>query len=46
MFCRSNHIDGCGWEYENWEDPGHARSRWYDDAITFLSKAKKFINHR
>ena len=38
--CRWNHIDGCGWEYENWENPGHARQEYREKAVSLLAKAK------
>lgn len=34
--CHSNHTDACGWHYESWNNPGHARTRW-------LKKAEKTI---
>lgn len=26
--CHYNHTDGCGWHYENWTDPRHARKQY------------------
>ena len=28
MLCHWNHTDGCSWDYEDWDKPGHARM-WY-----------------
>ena len=30
--CHSNHTDGCGWCYESWEKPGHARRGYVEMA--------------
>lgn len=35
--CHWNHTDGCGWEYESWERPGHARNE-------YLAQAEKLLN--
>ena len=41
-FCRWNHVDGCGWEYENEHDP----KVWTKDGPrrTYLVKATNFLN--
>ena len=36
--CTLSHTDGCGWGYENWENPGHSRSR-------YISKAKRILKY-
>ena len=28
--CRWNHVDGCGWFYESWNDPGYSRNKYLD----------------
>jgi hypothetical protein len=34
--CRQNHTDGCGWGYESWDKPGHAKKRYLDAAEKVL----------
>lgn len=38
--CHWNHTDGCGWEYESWERPGHARNEYLAQAEKLLADAK------
>lgn len=35
-FCHWNHTDGCGWLYESWLNPGHARRRYLEYAKQWL----------
>lgn len=34
--CHWNHEDGCGWFYENWSKPGHAREKYLGKADAML----------
>lgn len=34
--CRWNHEDGCGWFYENWENPGRSRQPYVEKANAML----------
>ena len=48
--CNWNHIDGCGWDYENWEKPGYARKRYLERAEKVLEEvdfdtAMKVMDH-
>lgn len=36
FMCHANHIDGCGWEYESWEEPGRTRYRYATKATAVL----------
>jgi hypothetical protein len=36
--CRDNHIDGCGWDYESWENPGYDRNRYLEKAQELMNK--------
>ena len=38
-FCKQNHIDGCSWEYEKWEniDKTHEKKKY----VTLVKKAIK-----
>lgn len=36
-FCRSNHIDQCGYEYDTWQSPSWTRLHYLDKANTILS---------
>ena len=44
-FCRSNHTNGCGWEYEgsgnsaNWDR--HAHKRWLEKGHEFMNMVRK-----
>lgn len=44
QFCGFNHTDGCSWEYESWEQLGHARSRHIDKARSVDSILKEVID--
>ena len=35
--CRSNHTDGCGWDYESWETPSYSRIMYLEKAEHILS---------
>lgn len=37
-FCHDNHVDGCGWQYENWKD-----KIWYSRK-DYLLRAEAIIN--
>lgn len=34
--CRWNHIDGCSWEYSNWNRPCSTRKEFYQKSIKIL----------
>jgi hypothetical protein len=36
--CRWNHIDGCGWDYESWDNPGYSR-------LEYLKKAESMLKN-
>lgn len=36
--CTANHIDQCGWGYENWERPGSTRRRYLNKATVLLAE--------
>lgn len=38
--CRWNHTDGCGWHYQNWDQPGPDRTSWLEKA----EKALKLVD--
>jgi DNA-directed RNA polymerase subunit RPC12/RpoP len=38
--CRSNHTDGCSWEYESWDKPGYAHQEYLTKAHKLLSEAR------
>lgn len=42
MFCTSNHTDGCGWTYESWDNPGHARKQWLARAHAAMAEGLTF----
>ena len=36
LLCHENHTDGCSWSYENWAEPGYAKTK-------YLMKAEKVL---
>lgn len=47
--CKWNHVDGCGWFYYNWTDPGQDRTVWINKArrvlkVVDIDTAKKVVN--
>lgn len=42
--CNWNHIDGCSWQYESWDEPGNARNRYLDKARRILAEHNIGIN--
>jgi len=40
--CRSNHTDGCGWDYESWEglNKNSTRNSYLEKANRILTKVK------
>lgn len=36
--CILNHTDGCGWEYESWDNIGYSRKSYLDQAKKILKK--------
>lgn len=44
-FCKQNHTDGCGWDYEKWQDPthpGNGSHGWTHDR--YLDIANKMLD--
>jgi hypothetical protein len=39
--CIHNHIDGCSWEYETWENPGSTKLDWRHKAEKLLANCKR-----
>lgn len=39
--CIHNHIDGCSWDYEAWENPGTTKLEWKRKAEMLLRNCKK-----
>lgn len=40
--CFSNHVDGCSWGYESWNNPGHDRQRYLRKAEAAIEVMKVF----
>jgi|TARA_R110000824_G_scaffold105368_8_gene249347 hypothetical protein len=38
--CHWNHIDGCGWHYESWDNIGDSRQRYIDKANFILAQVQ------
>lgn len=36
--CHANHIDGCGWDYSNWNNPCYTR-------MSYLAKAEALMDY-